>query len=161
MIRFATKILILSSLLISLTAAVPGNKKAGKDILPPGVELSCMLVSNDKPLTDYTIIVCCNECQADTIHVKDIEDVYFRLEYGRQYAIIHRAAGFRERIVMMNTQVDQKTSLKKKVFDYEIEMISVQQPANTLYDLPVAVVRYDPSTGKFDYSRKYHQQVRN
>ena len=150
-------ILLLLAVLVLSSAASTIEKK---EALPPGLELSCILVHHDKRISEYLIIIYRDDILTDTIQVDEENPVLFRLDYGHQYAVIHRASGFRERVVMVNTVVDPLTAKKKKVFDYEIEMPETGEPENTLYDLPVAVVRFDKATGKFNYSKKYQAQVR-
>lgn len=154
------KVFFLLLTVLALTAAKNGQGKSKKRANPPGVELSCVLAHNKIRLAEYTVVVYRDDIVTDTLTVIEPSPVYFELEYGHQYAIIHQAKGYQERILMVNTVVDSKTRNLKKVFDYQIEMLLDGEPPNTLYDLPVAVVRYDASLGKFDYSKKYHNQIR-
>lgn len=131
----------------------------GDDV--PGIELSCVLSDDGRHLANYSMIVYCDGVPQDTFLVEKPKPVYFRLAYGHNYAIRHIAEGYRDRIVMVNTIVDVKTSQKKHTFDYQIEMIRENEPANTWNDLPVALICYDAKHKKFDYSRKYNDQVRD
>lgn len=153
----------IKSLLLLLAAVILSSASNGiekKPVVPPGLELSCVLLHHDKRMSDYSVIIYRDDVVTDTILVDENLPIFFRLEYGHQYAIIHRAKGYRDRVVMVNTVVDYVASKRMTVFDYEIEMPEADEPENTLYDLPVAVVKYYPKAGKFDYSRKYQSQVR-
>ena len=126
----------------------------------PGVEVSCILLDDDLRLSNYTVIVYCDGVVSDTFTVNKARPLYFILDYGHQYAVRHISPGYRDRVVMIDTHVDKETASDYHTFDYQVEMVSADQPANTICDLPAAVVRYDAKQEMFDYSKTYSKQVR-
>lgn len=126
----------------------------------PGVEVSCILLENDIRLSHYTVILYRDGVVSDTFTVSKARPLYFILDYGHQYAVRHMAEGYRDRVVMIDTHVSKETAAEYHTFDYQVEMIPADQPANTICDLPAAVVRYDAKLETFDYSKTYSKQVR-
>ncbi len=127
----------------------------------PGLELSILLRDEGHKMPDYTLIVYCDDGSApDTIRVEMNKSVYVKLSYHHNYTIRHIKEGYRERVLLVNTHVDEKTAKRWLVFDYEIELVREDEPANTLADLPIAVVHYHKNLKNFEYDRNYHQQVR-
>lgn len=150
---------LIAALFILFSVPAPaGEGEPEHDI--PGLELSCILEYEGKPLQEYSIVICREDGYRDTINVDRPRTVFYRIEYGHLYSIVHLADGFRERVMMVNTVVASPVSRNKNVFDYEITMLRSEDPPNTQYDLPVAWVKYDAAAKRFDYSRKYHKQVR-
>jgi hypothetical protein len=125
-----------------------------------GVELSSQLRFDGKKVSDYTLIIYCDSNAAETLYVEKAKVIYVQLKYNHNYTLRYLKDGFRERVLLVNTHVDAKTALRDMDFDYEIELITENAPANTLGDLPVAIIRYDQMERRFDYSKKYHRQVR-
>lgn len=125
-----------------------------------GVELSSQLRYHGKKVSDYTLIIYCDTNAAETLYVEKAKMIYLQLDYNHNYTLRYLKDGFRERVLLVNTHVDSKVAAKDMEFDYEIELVPQNAPANTLGDLPVAIIRYDKSQNKFDYSKKYHRQVR-
>jgi hypothetical protein len=148
-------VLLLAFSTMQLSASEPAG-----DPNAPGLELSCVLTDNGLRLAEYKMIVYCDGAAKDTFCVTKAKPVYLRLDFGHQYAVRHIATGYRDRIVMINTVVDFKTSTRKFTFDYQIEMLKTSETSNTLNDLPVAVICYDAKHKQFNYSRTYHEQVR-
>ncbi|HLG02902.1 MAG TPA: hypothetical protein VI731_04865 [Bacteroidia bacterium] len=151
----------IAMLAFSLTAQLPDTlPEMPPGQVKPGVEISSILTYEGVNIYNYAIVIYCDGKASDTFHVKKTKPVFVCLDYGHQYAIRYVIEGFRERVVMINTVVDPVIAQKIMLFDYEIEMVRINEPANTFNDLPVAIVAYDPAFKKFQFSQKYHEQVR-
>jgi hypothetical protein len=124
------------------------------------VDLASQLRFNGKKVSNYTLIIYCDTTAAETIFVEKAKVIHIPLRYNHNYTLRYLKEGFRERVLLVNTFVDKKTSCIDASFDYQIALIPENAPPNTLGDLPVAIIRYDKIARKFDYSRKYHHQVR-
>lgn len=155
--RFIRSLLIALLMPFTAIAAHPGKIKSDD---APCLEISCHMQDDGSRFAGYTIIIYCDNAPADTLTIEKRREVFFTLDYGHQYAIRHIAPGYRDRVVMVNTCIDEKAAKKFSFFDYVIEMVRDEEPANTLNDLPVGLVRFDKKLHRFDYSRKYEKEVR-
>lgn len=124
------------------------------------LELSFKLRDGSKRISDYYVLIYCDTNAADTLFIEKGRVAYLYLEYNHNYTLRYVKEGYRDRILIVRTGIKSMTQLKDMEFDYEIELVKENEAPNTFADLPVAVVRYDKSKKKFDYSRKYHRQVR-
>lgn len=150
---------LLIALLMPFTAMAAHQGKINNDDTPC-LEISCHMQDNGNRFAGYTIIIYCDNAPSDTLTIEKRREVFFTLDYGHQYAIRHIAPGYRDRVVMVNTAVDEKAAKTFSYFDYVIEMVREEEPANTVNDLPVGLVRFDKKLHRFDYSRKYAKEVR-
>jgi hypothetical protein len=126
----------------------------------PSLELSFKLKDGSKRISDYYVLIYCDTNAADTLFVEKGKVSYLYLNYNHNYTLRYVKPGYRDRILIVRTGIASAIHLKDMVFDYEIELVKEDEAPNTFADLPVAVVHYDKSKKKFDYSRKYHRQVR-
>jgi hypothetical protein len=126
----------------------------------PNVELSFKLTDHGKKTGNYYLLVYCDTNAADTLFVKKGRVTYLDLDYNHNYTLRYVKEGYRDRILIVNTHIKTGVTLRDHEFDYEIGLVKNTEAPNTLGDLPVAVIRYDVNRNKFDYSRKYHRQVR-
>ncbi len=126
----------------------------------PGLQISSTLMYNEERVPDYQLIIYDENQLTDTIFVAKAKPVFLKLSYGHNYSIRYIKQGFHERVVMIDTRVCTAKQNKMSDFDFEIEMIPTYKNGNTLYGLPVALINYDYTDNKFEYSRNYHRQVR-
>ena len=149
--------LLLVTLLTCFAASARGHH--GKEE-QPNVELSFKLTEHGKKIGNYYLLIYCDTNAADTFFVKKGKVTYIHLGYNHNYTLRYVKEGYRDRVVVVNTRLKNGIPLKDYEFDYEIGLVKENEAPNTLGDLPVAVIRYDANRSKFDYSRKYHRQVR-
>lgn len=144
---------------IFLTVTIKANENL---INKPGagLEIASMLLFNEERITNYTLIIYDENQSSDTIVVTKAKHLYFKLRYGHFYSLRYIKKGYKERIVMIDTRLDEANSINETGFDFEIEMIPENQQGNTISDLPVALINYNYSEKKFEYSRNYHRQIR-
>jgi hypothetical protein len=148
-------------LLITLFTCIAASARGHHDKEDqPNVELSFKLTDHGKKTGNYYLLLYCDTNAADTFFVKKGKVTYVQLDYNHNYTLRYIKEGYRDRVVIVNTHMKNGAILKDHEFDYEIGLIKNTDAPNTLADLPVAVIRYDVNHSKFDYSRKYHRQVR-
>lgn len=126
----------------------------------PGLEIASTLTYNEGRITDYTLIIYDENQSSDTIEVYKMKSIFLKLCYGHTYSLRYIKPGFLERVVMIDTKINEEKQSMETGFDFEVEMIPENNPGNTLSDLPVALIHYDNTVNKFEYSRDYHRQVR-
>jgi hypothetical protein len=126
----------------------------------PTVELSFKLTDHGKKVGDYYLLIYCDTNAADTLFVRKGRVAYLQLDYNHNYTLRYVKEGYRDRVVIVRTNIAQNVKPKDMDFDFEIGLVKETAAANTFADLPVAIIRYDVHTKKFDYSRKYHRQIR-
>jgi hypothetical protein len=126
----------------------------------PNLELSFKLRDDGKRIGDYYLLIYCDTNAADTLFVKKGRVAYVHLKYNHNYTLRYVKEGYRDRIVIVRTDIASMKQSKDMEFDYQIELVKISEASNTIADLPVAVIKYDARKKKFDYSRKYHRQVR-
>ncbi|HET6991914.1 MAG TPA: hypothetical protein VFJ43_11350 [Bacteroidia bacterium] len=126
----------------------------------PGLEIASTLTLNDERISGYTLIIYDETQSSDTIEIAKAKSIYLKLSYGHIYSLRYIKQGFRERVVMINTRVNEEKQKEETGFDFEIEMIPQNESGNTICDLPVAVIEYNYAENNFEYSRAYHRQVR-
>lgn len=126
----------------------------------PSLELSFKLTDGGKRISDYYLLIYCDTNAADTLFIEKGKIVYIGLHYNHNYTLRYVKPGYRDRVLIVRTDISQARQLKDLAFDYEIELVKENETANTYADLPVAIIRYDLNKKKFDYSRSYHKQVR-
>lgn len=126
----------------------------------PGLELTSKLMFNDERISDYTLIIYNENQTSDTIEVSTIRSIDLKLSYGHYYSLRYIKPGFLDRVVMIDTRINENIKVKDAGFDYEIEMIPIMVHGNTVADLPVAIIHFDITESKFEYSRNYHRQIR-
>lgn len=124
------------------------------------LELSFKLRDGSKRISDYYVLIYCDTNAADTLFIQKGKITYLYLDYNHNYTLRYVKKGYRDRILIVRTGMKSMTQLKDMAFDYEIELVKENEAPNTFADLPVGVVHYDKNKKKFDYSRKYHRQVR-
>jgi len=148
---FKLSLLAIASLIsfTSIHANSVRDKKSDSDTTI-GVELSSQLRFQGKKVSDYTLIIYCDSLAPETLYVEKAKVIYLDLQYNHNYTLRYLKDGYRERVLLVNTNVDAKTALRDMDFDYQIELVPQNAPANTLGDLPVAIVRYDKAEKKFD-----------
>lgn len=125
------------------------------------LELSFKLTEEGKRVSEYYLLIYCDTNAADTLFVSKGKVAYLYLHYNHNYTLRYVKPGYRDRILIIRTGIESAIHFKNMEFDYEIELVKENEAANTFADLPVAIVRYDANKKKFDYSRKYHHQVRH
>ncbi len=126
----------------------------------PSLELSFKLTDEGKRMGEYYLLIYCDTNAADTLFIETTKVTYLYLNYNHNYTLRYVKPGYRDRILIVRTSVASLIHFKNMEFDYEIELVKVTEEANTMADLPVAIIRYDMNQKRFDYSRKYHHQVR-
>jgi hypothetical protein len=126
----------------------------------PNLELSFKLRDDGKRINDYYLLIYCDTNAADTLFVKKGKVAYVNLKYNHNYTLRYVKEGYRDRVVIVRTAVSSTVHSKDMEFDYQIELVKKTEASNTMADLPVAVIKYDARKKKFDYSHKYHRQVR-
>lgn len=126
----------------------------------PNLELSFKLTDEGKRIGVYYLLIYCDTNAADTLFIDNAKMTYLYLNYNHHYTLRYVKPGYRDRVLIVRTDVTSMTHFKNAEFDYQIELVKENEAANTFADLPVAIIRYDISKKKFDYSRKYHRQVR-
>ena len=126
----------------------------------PGLEISSILSSNKERVSDYTLIIYDENQSSDTIVVSKAKIIFLKLSYNHSYSLRYVKEGFRDRVVMIDTKINEDQQMKETRFDFEIIMIPENQPGNIISDLPVAVIHYDYSENEFEISRDYYRQVR-
>lgn len=126
----------------------------------PGLEISSALIYADHRISNYTLIVYNDNQTSDTFSISNEKSVFLKLSYGHNYSLRYIKKGFIERIVMIDTRLSGVFQPRENDFDYEITMIPVTIHGNTVSDLPVAIIQYNASEMKFEYSRNYHRQIR-
>ncbi len=125
-----------------------------------GLQISSFLTYDGKKVTDYSIIIYHDAGPNDTVTMSNRKNVSLLLDYNHNYTLDYVKEGYRDRLVLIDTHVKSGVEKKNLSFDYEIEMVKQNEKSNTIDDLPVALISYDANQSKFDYSRKYHNQVR-
>jgi hypothetical protein len=126
----------------------------------PGLEITSTLTLEGEKISDYTLIVYDETQASDTLEIPKAKSIYLKLSYGHTYSLRYIKPGFRERVVMVNTKISEEKQKEETDFDFEIEMVRKSQAGNTISDLPVAVIRFDSTENRFEYSREYHRQIR-
>jgi hypothetical protein len=127
----------------------------------PNLELSFKLTDEGKRVSDYYLLIYCDTNAADTVFVEKGKVAYVYLNFNHNYTLRYVKQGYRDRILIVRTDIASMVHFKTMRFDYEIELVKKDEEANTYADLPVGIVRYDKHKNKFDYSRRYHYDVRN
>lgn len=126
----------------------------------PNLELSFKLRDDGKRISNYYLLIYCDTNAADTLFVTKGRVAYVHLKYNHNYTLRYVKEGYRDRILIVRTNVAAMKNYRDMEFDYQIELVKKTEASNTIADLPVAVIKYDPHKKKFDYSHKYHRQVR-
>lgn len=126
----------------------------------PNLELSFKLTDEGKKIGEYYLLIYCDTNKADTLFVQKGKVSYLYLEYNHNYTLRYVKEGYRDRVLIVRTDVSGVKRLRDFEFDFEISLIKENEPANTVADLPVGIVHYDSHKKKFDYSRKYHKEIR-
>jgi hypothetical protein len=152
-------LLFLLALLFCGELSAKNYTKKQNDSLP-SLELSFKLRDGNKRISDYYVLIYCDTNAADTLFIEKGKVSYMYLPFNHNYTLRYVKPGYRDRILIVRTGVKSATHIKSMAFDYEIELVKEDEAPNTFADLPVAVVHYDKTKKKFDYSRKYHRQVR-
>jgi hypothetical protein len=156
---FTKTILLATITLLGFTKVSANN--TSDSTLNSGLEISFKLTDDGSRVSDYSVIIYQDGNAMDTIFIGKSKPVSIWLDYNHNYALRHIKAGYRDRIVLIDTHISQKSGSDIMDFDYEIELIRENEAANTFDDFPVAFIHYDASQKKFDYSRKYDRQVRH
>jgi hypothetical protein len=147
-------------LLFSLFLLFTGKIFAGtNEDVTPGLEVSFLLSDQNDFVNKYMIYIYKNGEIDDSVEIKRKNPVYMLLELNSYYCLRIVKPGFKDRMVLVDTSVPKEKETEIFHFDFEIEMLDRQEPANTLDDLPVAYLKFNPSKENFNYSEKYAESI--
>jgi hypothetical protein len=123
------------------------------------LDLSGIMTINAEKVSDYSVYIFQDGSPSDTFQVNNRLEQHFLLPLGHNYALKFSKPGCKERILLVNTFVNEKRAHEMYTFRYEIEFIENGE-SNTFDDFPVAHIGYDTKKKDFDYNRTYHHNVR-
>ena len=123
------------------------------------LDLSGVMTINGEKVSSYTVYIFQDGSPADTFQVTTRLEQHFMLPLQHNYALKFTRPGCKDRILLVNTHVDEKRVLDLYTFRYDIAFIENDEQ-NTFDDFPVAFVDYNKEQKDFDYNRQYHSNVR-
>lgn len=123
------------------------------------LDLSGVMTVGNEKVSDYSVYIFEDGAAMDTFHVTTRLEQHFLLPIGHNYALKFSKHGYKDRVVLVNTHVNEKHTHDIYTFRFSIEFIS-EGESNTFDDFPVAFIDYDGKKKDFDYNRTYHQNVR-
>ncbi len=156
------KTLVLAFLVCStLQAAATNSDIANENNQPQNIlELSGNMSVDGAKVADYFVYIFENGVLIDTFFVDSKQEIFFDLDFNRNYAIKFVKAGYKERILLVDTHIADEGFHKSYTFRYDIEFLPHEATSNTFDDFPVAFITFQENVKDFDYDRKYHSNVR-
>jgi hypothetical protein len=122
-------------------------------------------VSADGDSTDHIIVelVLDNE-QVELLDVASFQPFKFYLKKNKSYTIKLSKNRFIQKSITVNTDLPPGTKIKSLLkFHFETDLVKAPddqfQRKSDALDFPIALVRYDVTKKKFDYSQKYNDMV--
>lgn len=123
------------------------------------LDLSGVMTVDNEKTSEYTVCIFEDGAPMDTFQVNTRLEQHFMLPIGHNYALKFSKLGYKDRVMLVNTHVNEKHNSDIYTFRYSIEFIPKGE-SNTFDDFPVAFVDYDSKKKDFDYNRTYHRNVR-
>lgn len=156
MLKFRS-LLSIAVLFLLLTAEAKNKSDFNADVHM--LEVSGILTIDGVRATDYMVYIFEDGALNDSFYITNRFEQYFGLELGHDYALKFKKAGYKERVMLIDTHLPEDAQSGYYIFRYEIEFIKKDQ-SNTFDDFPVCFVTYDGKKKDFDYNRTYHFNVR-
>lgn len=123
------------------------------------LDLSGVMTINGEKVANYTVYIFKDGAPSDTFQVTNRLEQHYLLPLHHNYALKFSKPGYKDRILLVNTHIQQQRVQPLYTFRYDISFISNHE-SNTFDDFPVAFVDYDAKKKDFDYNRAYHSNVR-
>lgn len=123
------------------------------------LDLSGVMTVSDEKTAGYTVYIFEDGSPSDTFQVTNRQEQHYMLPVNHNYALKFVKPGYKERIMLVNTHINEKRLHDVYSFRYQIGFLQKDE-SNTFDDFPVAFVHYDQQQKDFDYNRTYHTNVR-
>ncbi len=123
------------------------------------LDLSGVMTINDEKVSDYSVYIFQDGSPSDTFHIGTKLEQHYLLPVGHSYTLKFTKFGYKERLVMVNTNINARRTHDFYTFRYSVEFIA-DGASNTADDFPVAFIHYDETKKDFDYNREYHTNIR-
>jgi hypothetical protein len=147
------------TIICPMAFAEPQDTTANVTFEESFLDLSGVMTVGDEKVSNYTVCIFQDGSPSDTFQVNNRLEQHFMLPLNHNYALKFTRPGCKDRIMLVNTFVNEKKLHDIYAFRYDIRFIENNE-SNTFDDFPVAVVHYDPEKKDFDYNRAYHSNVR-
>jgi hypothetical protein len=123
------------------------------------LDLSGVMTVGGEKVANYTVHIFQDGSPSDTFQVGNRLEQHYMLPLNHNYALKFTRPGCKDRILLVNTFIDEKRIHDVYTFRYDIQFIE-DGASNTFDDFPVAFVCYDRDKKDFDYNREYHANIR-
>lgn len=96
----------------------------------------------------------------DTISVKNAKPLSINLERNQDYVIYYVKSDSVQKCIVVDTRVPEEIKTKRFNVYIHVELDrEYSRQSQDAYDLPSAIIKYNPKLKNFEYLKQYHKQV--
>jgi len=151
-------LLFIQSNLFAQTAGA--KKKAPRD-----TKDDCLAVigffNNTKYIKKITAYLYEGSTIIDSAIVNSMKDFGFILKKNKEYSIKIMSKGYYPRLISVNTKIpDDVSTVPIFVFEFEITLLPETKGVDDYFtDFPIALIDFNTKTEKFNYNKKYTENI--